>query len=88
MYHHHIHEAVDRTSKISDTLTNLLEDCLLSLEEISRKILPVIVKGSHSHIVGACIQISPLWGFVKLLKLTQNMQLNTLEEAERNFAKW
>jgi len=53
-----------------------------------KQILPLIVKGSHAQIVGTCIQRSHLWGSVKLLNLTQSMQLNTLEEAERNFAKW
>ena len=46
-----------------------------------KQILSVIVKSSCAQIVGACIQRSHLWGSVKLLKLTQNMQLNTLEEA-------
>jgi len=53
-----------------------------------KQILLVIVKSSCDQIVGACNQRSHLWGSVKLLKLTQNMWLNTLEEAERNFAKW
>ena len=48
----------------------------------------MIVKGSHPQIFGACIQRSQLWQSVKVLKLTENMRLNTQVEAERNFAKW
>src|SRR5277367_5999852 len=51
-------------------------------------VLPVIVKGSRPEIVGACIQRSRLWHSMKVLKLTENMRLNTDVVAERNFAKW
>ena len=48
----------------------------------------MIVKGSRPQIVGACIQRSHLWHSVKVLKLTENMRLNTQVQAERDFAKW
>jgi hypothetical protein len=48
----------------------------------------VIVKGSRAQIVGACIQRSQLWRSVKVLKLTENMRLNTHVEAEKKIAKW
>ena len=53
-----------------------------------KQILPVIVKGSHAQTVGACFQRSWIWRSIKVLKLTENMCLNTHAEAERNFAKW
>ena len=53
-----------------------------------KQILPVIVKGTWPEIVGACIQKSRLWQFVKVLKLTENMHVNTTVEAEKHFAKW
>ena len=37
--------------------------------------MPIIVKGSRAQIVGAYIQRSQLWHSVKILKLTENMQL-------------
>ena len=48
----------------------------------------MIVKGSRPQIVGACMQRSRLWRSVKVLKLTENMRLNTQVQAERDFAKW
>ena len=48
----------------------------------------MIVKGSRPKIVGACIQRSRLWQCVKILKLTENMCVNTNVEAEQHFAKW
>ena len=54
-----------------------------------KQILPVIVKGSHPEIVGACLQKSlPLWPSIEVLKLTENMRLNTHNIPERDFAKW
>src|ERR1700678_3610534 len=49
----------------------------------------VIVKGSCAEIVGACLQRSHiLWSAIQVLKLTENMHLNTHVEAEKSFAKW
>ena len=48
----------------------------------------MIVKGPWPEIVGACIQKSRLWQFVKVLKHTDNMCVNTTVEAEKHFAKW
>ena len=48
----------------------------------------MIVKGTWPVIVGACIQKSRLWQFVKVLKLTDNMRVNTTVEAKQHFAKW
>ena len=54
-----------------------------------KQILPVIVKGSQPQIVGACLQRSQrLWPLITVLKLTENMRLNTQNIPERNFAKW
>ena len=53
-----------------------------------KQILPVIVKGSHAQIVGACIQRSYLWHSIEVLHLTQNMHLNTGNQVECEFAEW
>jgi hypothetical protein len=53
-----------------------------------RQILPVIIKGFRGQTVGSCIQRSFLWPSIKVIHLHQNMRLNTIIEAECNFARW
>ena len=55
-----------------------------------KQILPVVVvvKGNRAQIVGICMQRSALWQSIRILKLTQNMRLNTADEQEREFAQW
>ena len=90
MQHRHIHEAVNRTFKdIRRCQDKLFGGLTIVFGGDFKKILPVIVKGSCPEIVGACMQRShAVWTFIKVLKLKQNMHLNTDVEAERNFAKW
>ena len=71
-------------SKAFNTLINHLEAYLLSLKEISSRYCLSLSKA----LVSARIQMSQLWHSVKVLKLTENIWLNTHVEAERNFAKW
>src|ERR1700733_2713694 len=52
-----------------------------------QQILPVIVKGSRSDIVDACIQRSVIWRNLKVLHLRTNMRLEDDQE-EREFAQW
>ena len=88
MQHCHIHEAIDRTFQDIRRSDKLFGGLPVVFGGDFKQILPVIVKGSRAQIVGACIQRSQLWRSVKILKLTENMRLNTHVEAERNFAKW
>jgi PIF1-like helicase/Helitron helicase-like domain at N-terminus len=89
MQHRHIHEAVDRTFKdIRHCEDKPFGGLTVVFGGDFKQILPVIVKGSRPEIVGACIQRSRLWGCVKVLKLTENMHVNTHVEAEKHFAKW
>ncbi len=53
-----------------------------------KQILPVVVKENRAQIVGISIQRSALWQFIQILKLTQNMRLNTADEWEHEFAQW
>ena len=89
MQHRHIHEAVDRSFR---DIRRCEEKAFGGLTVVFggdfKQILPVIVKGSRAEIVGACVQRSRLWQLMKVLKLKENMRLNTQEVAERNFAKW
>ena len=41
----------------------------------------IIVKGSRGQIVGASLCRSQLWASIEVLKLTENMRLNTTHEA-------
>ena len=90
MQHRHIHEAVNKTFKdIRRCQDKLFGGLTIVFGGDFKQILPVIVKGSHPKIVSACMQRShAVWTFIKVLKLKQNMHLNTNIEAERNFAKW
>jgi ATP-dependent DNA helicase PIF1 len=56
-----------------------------------RQILPVIEGGTRSQIVNAAIINSPLWSYVTILQLTQNMRLSTpnvIEEEESKIAEF
>ena len=88
MQHRHIHEAVDHTFQDIRHSDRPFGGLSVVFGGDFKQILPVIVKGSCPQIVSACIQRSQLWHSVKVLKLTENMWLNTHVEAERNFAKW
>jgi PIF1-like helicase len=89
MQHCHIHEAVNRTFKdIRQCEDKPFGGLTVVFGGDFKQILPVIVKRSQPEIVGACIQRSRLWQFVKILKLTENMCLNTHVEAKRYFARW
>ena len=88
MQHCHIHESVDRTFQDIRLSDKPFGGLSVVFGGDFKQILPVIVKFSRAQIVGACIQRSQLWLSVKVLKLTENMRLNTHVDAERNFAKW
>ena len=89
MQHKHIHEAVNRTFQdIMKCQDKLFGGLTIVFGGDFKQILPVVVKGSRAEIVGACMQRSHIWGSIKVIKLKQNMRLNTNVEAERNFAKW
>ena len=82
MQHRHIHEAVDRTFQDIRHSDKPFGGLSVVFGGDFKQILPVIVKGSHAQIVGACIQRSWLWLSVKILKLTENMRLNTHVDAD------
>lgn len=49
--------------------------------------LPVVPRGSREQIVEACLQASPLWQYIRLLSLRQNMRVRH-EEGAIQFADW
>ena len=88
MQHRHIQEAVDRTFRDIRQPDKPFGGLTVVFGGDFKQILPVIVKGSRAQIVGACVQRSRLWQDIKVLKLTENMRLNTNDPAERAFAQW
>ena len=88
MQHRHIHECVNRTFQDIRNNELLFGGISVVFGGDFKQILPVIVKGARAQIVGASLQRSHLWHSIRVLQLTQNMRLNTLNEVERAFAQW
>ena len=89
MQHHHNVKAVDHTFRdILDNSKKPFGGLSVIFGGDFRQILPVIIKGFRAQTVGTCIQRSFLWTSIKVLHLHQNMQLNTIIDAEHNFATW
>jgi hypothetical protein len=49
--------------------------------------LPIVPRGSHSEIVSHSLRCSPLWDFITILKLHQNMRLHD-DPVSRQYADW
>ncbi len=78
----HIHEAVDRTFQdVCNSDRPFGGRCVVFGGDF-KQILPVVVKGNQAQIVGTSMQRSVLWQQIQVLKLTQNMRLNTADEQE------
>ena len=88
MQHRHNHEAVDCTFHDICNSEEPFGGLTVVFGGGFKQILPVIIKGSRAQIVGASLQRSVLWQSIKVLRLTENMQLNTNIEAEQAFAQW
>jgi ATP-dependent DNA helicase PIF1 len=90
MMHRYVLESVDRLFK--DLMKNDLPfgGKIFILGGDFRQVLPVIVKGSRSQIVGASLRRSNLWQFAQELKLTINERVRRRGESEahNNFAQY
>ena len=86
MQHRHIHEAIDCTFQDVRGSDKPFGGLSIVFRGDFQQILPVIVKGSSAQILNACMQQSTLWQSMKVLHLTQNMQLNVDDAQERDFA--
>ena len=88
MQHRHIHECVNRTFQDIRGNDKPFGGIVVVFGGDFKQILPVIVKGSRAQIVGANLQRSHLWRSITVLRLTQNMRLDTDNDVEREFAQW
>ena len=75
MMHKHGFEALDRT--LRDLMGNdlLFGGKVVVISGDFRQILPVVLRGSNSDIINACVKKSPLWRSFVILRLTTNMRV-------------
>ncbi|XP_030945640.1 uncharacterized protein LOC115970106 [Quercus lobata] len=67
-------EALDRTLQDLMEINSPFGGKVLILGGDFRQVLPVIPKGTKAELLDACIVNSPLWRYMKILHLTQNMR--------------
>jgi ATP-dependent DNA helicase PIF1 len=82
--HRHAFEAFDRSCKdVMRLIDKSFEkkpfgNKAIALKEDFRQVLPVVVKGTDSEIINACLNQSNLWSSFNVLKLTINMRVKQL----------
>src|SRR6266498_245425 len=76
MAYRYTFEAVDRTFKdLTDNSDEPFGGKIIVMGGDFRQILPVVIRETCAHIVNACIKLSNLWRFVKVMHLTKNMRV-------------
>ena len=75
MGHKHIYEAIDRTLREIKQNEAPFGNLTVVFSGDWRQCLPVIVHGSEGQVCDACLKFSPLWKFVKVYHLTENMSV-------------
>lgn len=75
MQHRYVIKAVDRTLHDIRKNDRPFGGITFVMSGDFRQILPVVCRGGRADAVNACIKSSPLWRFVKILKLTTNMRV-------------
>ncbi len=78
MQHKHAFEAVDRTFRDVTGLDRPFGGVVVVMGGDFRKVLPVIPKGSRAQIVQASLNRSLLWIDIQLMRLHQNMRVQTM----------
>ena len=73
-----VHSGIDRTLRDLCSCDIPFGGKVIMFECNFRQILPVIRHGTEADVVSACLNRSPLWSPVKVLKLTINMRLRNL----------
>jgi ATP-dependent DNA helicase PIF1 len=78
MQHKHAFEAVDRTFRDLTGLNRPFGGVVVVMGGDFRQVLPVIPKGSRAQIVQASLNRSLLWNDIQLMRLHQNMRVQTM----------
>ncbi len=78
MQHKHTFEAVDRTFQDLTGLDRPFGGVVVVMGGDFRQVLPVIPKGSRAQIVQASLNRSILWNDIQLMRLHQNMRVQTM----------
>ena len=68
-------EEVDRTFRDLTEIDKPFGGIIFIMDGDFRQILPVVIWGTHAHIIDACIKSSELWKYVTVLHLTINMRI-------------
>ena len=82
MTHRFAFEAVDKSFRDLTGIEKPFGDKVVVLGGDFRQILPVVVRGSRSHIIDACIKSSKLWQDVTVMHLTTNMRVQNEEQKQ------
>src|SRR2546429_5449638 len=75
-------EAVDRTFRDLTGINKPFGGIIVVLGGDFRQILPVVIRGTRSHIIDACIKSSDLWRYVNVIHLTINMRIQDDEQKQ------
>jgi len=75
MMQKHRFEVVNRTLKEISGNSHLMGGLIIVLAGDFRQTLPAIPRGTMADEIKACLKSSQLWKEVKMLKLTNNMQV-------------
>ena len=86
MAHRFTFEAVDRAFRDLRDSEDPFGDIVFVMGGDFRQILPVVVRGSRSQIVNACIKSSKLWDDVYMMNLTINMRVQ--DESQQEFVDY
>ena len=73
--HKYAVEAVDRTLRDIREVDKPMGGIVTVFGGDFKQILPVVPRGSHPHIVSACMKRSKLWNHIKVLELCENMRI-------------
>ena len=82
MTHRHAAECIDRTLRDLCSCDIPFGGKVIVFGSDFCQILPVIRHGTEADVVSACLNRSPLWSHVKVLKLTINMRLRNLSSGD------
>jgi ATP-dependent exoDNAse (exonuclease V), alpha subunit - helicase superfamily I member len=85
MMHKFAFEAVDRTLRDITQVDKPFGGKIFIFGGDFRQILPVVSHGTRADIVSASLCHSPLWKYMKIMKLTINMRLCQLHDSQNDF---